>query len=175
MKIYTKGGDRGTTQVYVDKTLRLSKADPLLECYGTLDELNAHLGRLASMLDVDATADERQAITGVQRKLFEIGFVISAHGKIVDEDIQQLEQQIDAWQQALPPQRHFILPGGAAEAAQAHVCRTVARRAERSMVALGHEHEVPAPCLIYLNRLSDWLFVLARRLNQLAGVDDQRL
>ncbi|MDF2178842.1 cob(I)yrinic acid a,c-diamide adenosyltransferase [Aliiglaciecola sp. CAU 1673] len=175
MKIYTKGGDAGQTQVYVDKAIRLSKDDALLECYGSLDELNAHMGLLRSMLPESDSNAEADGITQVQRKLFVIGFVISAHGKVVEEDLTALEAQIDTWQEELVPQRHFILPGGCPPAAQAHVCRTVARRAERVMVALSHQHDVPPLCLKYLNRLSDWLFVLARRLNQMAKVADQVL
>ncbi|GAA0349418.1 cob(I)yrinic acid a,c-diamide adenosyltransferase [Bowmanella denitrificans] len=172
MKIYTKGGDQGTTQIYVDKPERLGKQDIVLECYGTLDELNAHLGMLACELKEIA---QLQAVQQIQQQLFQIGFALSASSKLTDDNVQQLEQQIDLWQSEIPPQTSFILPGGCHSAAQAHICRTIARRAERRMVELNQQREVPGVCLRYLNRLSDWLFVLARVLNFQAGMDEPRV
>ena len=169
MKIYTQGGDSGSTQIYVDKPERLSKQDKVLECYGSLDELNAQLGLLAAQLK---ELDQLDAVQQVQRELFQIGFALSASSKLSEQAVSRLEQQIDSWQAVLPVQTHFILPGGCLGAAQAHVCRTVARRAERRMVALAEQRQVPALCLQYLNRLSDWLFVMARLLNQQSGTDE---
>ncbi|WP_088329024.1 cob(I)yrinic acid a,c-diamide adenosyltransferase [Lacimicrobium sp. SS2-24] len=168
MKIYTKGGDQGTTHIYADKPEKLDKHDIVLETYGSLDELNAQLGLLASQV----AETEKKQIQGVQRQLFQIGFALSASAKLTENDILSLEQQIDIWQAQLAPQTHFILPGGSTDAAQCHICRTIARRAERHLVAMSKTRDVPAICLKYLNRLSDWLFVLARWLNKLAGVPE---
>lgn len=172
MKIYTKGGDKGTTQIYVDKPERLGKQDIVLECYGSLDELNAHLGLLASGLK---ELDQLTAVQQVQQALFQIGFALSASTKLTDADVTRLEQQIDQWQSDIPPQTSFILPGGCHSAAQAHVCRTIARRAERRLVELSHQRDVPGVCLRYLNRLSDWLFVLARVINFQAGMAEPKV
>ncbi|GGD55469.1 cob(I)yrinic acid a,c-diamide adenosyltransferase [Lacimicrobium alkaliphilum] len=165
MKIYTKNGDQGTTQIYAGKPEKLDKHDIVLETYGSLDELNAQLGLLGSHLSTTDLALLQQ----VQRQLFQTGFALSANNSLKDEDIHALEQQIDHWQSQLPPQTHFILPGGSADAAQCHVCRTIARRAERQLVAMSKSRDVPPVCLKYINRLSDWLFMFARYLNQQAN------
>lgn len=167
MKIYTKTGDAGHTQIYAGEVVRLAKSADVLECYGTLDELNAQLGLLISQLTAHQQPQFTSLLTEVQRQLFQIGFAISATTTLQDEDVHALENAIDNMQTRLPAQTHFILPGGHILASQAHVCRTVARRAERRMVALLEEYPVPDRCLQYLNRLSDYLFVLARSLNQL--------
>ena len=173
MKIYTKGGDQGQTQIYADKVVRLSKSDAVLNCYGTLDELNAHIGLLSSHIQQPIPA--KAQLQAIQKALFEIGFAISATTKLTQQDVVELEQQIDTMQATLSAQNSFILPGGCTAAAQAHVCRTVARRAERHLVELTAAHEVPSICLQFINRLSDYLFVLARFLNQDAGVSDIKL
>ena len=170
MKIYTKTGDQGKTHIYADKPTRLSKNSKVLDCYGTLDELNAHIGLLVSY-PLPEKADT-QSLTEIQQALFQIGFALSATSKLSDKDVNRLETQIDSMQGVLEPQTSFILPGGCTAAAQAHVCRTVARRAERNMVALAETHPVPAVCMRFLNRLSDYFFVLARAYNQAAGVGD---
>jgi cob(I)alamin adenosyltransferase len=175
MKIYTKTGDKGETQVYAQEALRLKKDDPILESYGTLDELNAHTGMLVSLLaqaQCENLNELKAQLTQIQQSLFQIGFAISANTKINDEDISILERCIDNMTQALSPQTHFILPGGCTSASQAHVCRTVARRAERQLVHLQNEHQVPSICLRYINRLSDYFFVVARWLNQAHGVEE---
>ncbi len=171
MKIYTRGGDQGCTQIYVDKPEKLDKHDIVLETYGSLDELNAQLGLLASQLQDRELALVQQ----VQQCLFQIGFALSASSSLKDQDIDSLEQQIDHWQEQLPVQTHFILPGGNFSGALCHVCRTVARRAERQLVAMSKVRDVPPVCLKYLNRLSDWLFVFARYLNQLKGVEEVKV
>ena len=173
MKIYTKGGDQGHTQIYADKVIRLSKSDAVLNCYGTLDELNAHIGLLSSHIQQSLPA--KAQLQAIQKALFEIGFAISATTKLTQQDVVDLEQQIDTMQATLSAQNSFILPGGCTAAAQAHVCRTVARRAERHLVELTAAHEVPSICLQFINRFSDYLFVLARFLNQDAGVSDIKL
>ncbi|ALS98813.1 cob(I)yrinic acid a,c-diamide adenosyltransferase [Lacimicrobium alkaliphilum] len=171
MKIYTRGGDQGSTQIYVDKPEKLDKHDIVLETYGSLDELNAQLGLLASQLQDRELALVQQ----VQQCLFQIGFALSASSNLKDKDISSLEQQIDRWQEQLPLQTHFILPGGNFSGALCHVCRTVARRAERQLVAMSKVRDVPPVCLKYLNRLSDWLFVFARYLNQQKGVEEVKV
>jgi cob(I)alamin adenosyltransferase len=176
MKIYTKGGDQGHTQIYVDKVQRLPKSDAVLDCYGTLDELNAHLGLLLSYInEYQALPTLSSNLVDVQRNLFQIGFAISAKTSLSGQDVENLEQLIDDLQASLSPQTHFILPGGSLCAAQAHVCRTVARRAERQLVKLLSAHPVPEVCLQYLNRLSDYFFVVARSLNQAAGTAETQV
>jgi cob(I)alamin adenosyltransferase len=172
MKIYTKTGDKGETQVYAKQTLRLKKDDTILESYGTLDELNAHTGLLDSMLDNQEFETLSAQLRKIQQALFQIGFAISADTKIVEEDITNLEEHIDTMIDCLPVQTHFILPGGSKAASQAHVCRTVARRAERQLVRLQGEHTVPSICLSYINRLSDYFFVTARWLNHQQGISE---
>lgn len=167
MKIYTRGGDKGTTQVYLDKAVRLDKSDLILHCYGDLDELNSHLGVLAC----EAT-DEQASLARIQRQVFSLGFAISASATVPQQEIDWLETRIDAMNETLAPQTRFILPGGTRAAATAHVCRAVCRRAERSMVALARRHQVPDESLAYVNRLSDYLFTLARYLNHQNGMPD---
>lgn len=169
MKIYTKSGDSGQTQIYADKMVRMEKSADVLECYGSLDELNAQIGLLLSGLSECGLDIETDTLLTVQKNLFQIGFAISAKTTITDSDVELLEQTIDGIQSNLPTQTHFILPGGHMSASQAHICRTVARRAERKMVALVQEHPVPDVCLKYLNRLSDYLFVVARQINHLTN------
>lgn len=188
MKIYTKGGDTGTTQVYTSEVLRLDKNDAVLECYGSIDELNSHIGLLSSVLGVhqphhpsslklsseNAELEENPELDqfvcpafmfNIQQTLFSIGFAISDKPQIENNATTVLEQAIDAMQSALPPQTKFILPGGTQAAAQAHICRTVTRRAERTLVSVAQQQNVPAICIQYLNRLSDYFFVAARYLN----------
>ncbi|MFT5312441.1 MAG: cob(I)alamin adenosyltransferase [Paraglaciecola sp.] len=172
MKIYTKTGDKGQTQVYADKVLRLPKDAEVVECYGTLDELNAHLGLLGSYL---SSASDKIHVEHIQQTLFQIGFAISATTTLTETDVELLESHIDAMQATLPAQTTFILPSGCTAASQAHVCRTVTRRAERRMVALLGEYPVPDICLRYLNRLSDYLFVFARRQNFQAGIEESKV
>lgn len=172
MKIYTKTGDKGQTQVYAEKMLRLPKDAEVVECYGTLDELNAHLGLLGSY--ISSTSDKIH-LDHIQQTLFQIGFAISATTKLTDGDVELLESHIDSMQAMLPAQTTFILPSGCTAASQAHVCRTVARRAERRMVALLADYPVPDICLRYLNRLSDYLFVFARVQNFQAGNEETKV
>ncbi len=182
MKIYTKTGDKGTTQVYTSEVLRLDKNDAVLECYGSIDELNSHIGLLNSLLadvqseqpkpdsqdNVNTVLDEFVSpafMFGIQQTLFSIGFAISDKPQIENNATEALEQAIDAMQSKLPPQTKFILPGGTQVASQAHICRTVTRRAERTIVTVSKQQNVPAICIQYLNRLSDYFFVAARYLN----------
>lgn len=164
MKIYTKTGDKGSTQVYLDQPLRVKKSDNILDCYGTLDELNAHIGVLKCHLQTGSS--HFAFLEQVQQRLFDIGFVLSASNQLDEHEVDVLERQIDSMEASLPPLTQFILPGGGQSAAYAHVCRTVTRRAERQLVGLAEQHSVPDSCLSYLNRLSDYFFVLARALTE---------
>lgn len=160
MKIYTKTGDQGQTQVYLQDMERRNKDDALLDVYGTLDELNAHIG-LAHSLYRDVALD----LPSIQQALFTLGFVLSADAELTEQQVSTLESQIDEMTAQLPVQTTFILPGGHTAAAQLHVARTVARRAERHLVHLAHDNDVPPAVLQYINRLSDYLFVAARWVN----------
>jgi cob(I)alamin adenosyltransferase len=176
MKIYTKEGDSGKTQVFAKDIMRLDKDDALLECYGTLDELNANLGVVHALLIEHGKASElnqsAEQIQEIQHRLFSIGFAISNQGELTEGMINKLEANIDQMQQSLPAQTKFILPGGHILAAQLHVTRTIARRAERRCVSLAKLHEVNPLVVAYVNRLSDYLFVLARYSNHLMQYPD---
>lgn len=176
MKIYTKTGDRGETSLF-DGT-RVRKHDPRVAAYGDVDELQAALGvSAASGLD----AALREMAIAVQRDLFALGARLAdpSHKiaprvtKIVVDDasVTRLEAWIDHLEADLPPLRHFILSGGSAAGASLHFARTVCRRAERGVLALGAEAIEPI-VLVYLNRLSDLLFVMARAANQRAGIPE---
>jgi cob(I)alamin adenosyltransferase len=174
MKIYTRTGDDGTTGLFGGGRVR--KSDPRLECYGTVDELNAVMG-----LAVVGTPVEIQGkLRAIQNELFVIGAHLATPeaGKAAalptldDSIVGRLEMEIDAAEGDLPPLRQFILPGGTEAAARLHLARTVCRRAERLLVEFSLDRPVPMILLTYLNRLSDWLFVHARWVNWKAGVDD---
>lgn len=176
VKIYTKTGDAGTTGVLGSQRLR--KDDARIEAYGTVDELNAALG-VARAHGLDAPEDELAA--RLQDDLFTLGAALADpnpegpfHNQVTDAHVEALEKAIDERVAELEPQRSFILPGGTPGASQFHLARTICRRAERLVVHLANlpgEH-VPTPLLIYLNRLSDLLFVMARMVNHRAGVPD---
>lgn len=172
-KIYTKTGDKGTTSLVGG--VRVSKADIRLDAYGTIDELNSFIGLLISVMK---DAEHEELLRFVQHKLFSLAsylatdlekttFPIESHISV--ENVQRLEQAIDEINASLPSLAGFILPGGSYPASVCHVCRTVCRRAERRIQALeeslSYELEEQAKC--FVNRLSDYLFVLSRRLNNL--------
>jgi cob(I)alamin adenosyltransferase len=161
-RIYTKTGDRGTTALVGGA--RVSKTHVRLEAYGTVDELNSLIGWLACEVKDAALRD---ALRFVQHKLFSVGAYLATDAEkprcdISPKDITRLEEQIDLLDGNLPPLRRFVLPGGNEAAARAHICRTVARRAERNAYRVAEQLEVADEALIFLNRLSDFLFVLAR-------------
>ena len=174
MKIYTRTGDSGETGLF-DGT-RVSKADPRVAAYGDVDELNAWLG-LASASGADE--EVRGMIEQIQRDLFALGSRLAdpSHriagrvekARLAPDSATRLEGWIDALEEQLPPLRRFILAGGSPAGAALHVARTVCRRAERAVVALG-EASVDADVIVYLNRLSDLLFVMARAANKRAGI-----
>ena len=172
MKIYTRTGDQGETSLFGGR--RVLKNDARIEAYGTVDELSSFIGLACASGIPRETNDE---LHRVQRDLFEIGAHLASPGTSrfagVDESrIADLEQAIDAMERELAPLTSFILPGGAAGAAQLHVARTVCRRAERCVVSLHDESAVTQSTLRYLNRLSDYLFVAARFATLRAGVED---
>ena len=176
MQIYTKTGDDGTTGLL--GAGRVSKDDIRVEAYGTVDELNAALGvARAHGLDPDADA----LVARLQDELFVLGSALADpapdgpfHSAITAEHVERLESAIDGLEDELEPLTQFILPGGTPAAAQIHLARTVCRRAERLAVTLARQpgQDVPAIVIVYLNRLSDLLFVLARAVNHRAGVAD---
>ncbi|MGM9809564.1 MAG: cob(I)yrinic acid a,c-diamide adenosyltransferase [Paludibacteraceae bacterium] len=183
MAIYTKTGDRGETSLANQN--RVSKASPRLDAYGTADELNAWVGMLRAQcaksvagthtivpeLSIDAM------LQWVQNRLFNAGAALSmAEGEwITEKDVRQLEQWIDHMQSILPPLRCFILPAGSEPIATSHICRTVTRRLERLVVALQeneereHDEEI---LLRYINRLSDYFFILSRYIGYLSDIED---
>jgi len=175
MKIYTKSGDDGTTGLVGGG--RVSKSDPRIECFGTVDELNAALGLAA----VNGTESLMSQLREIQADLFVIGSHLATPAGVpgaqtlphLKEDIiRRLEVQIDKVESELPPLRNFILPGGSETAARLHLARTICRRAERAVVGC-ELNPADRPIVVrYLNRLSDWLFVKARAANQHAGVSD---
>jgi len=177
MKIYTKTGDDGSTGLFGGQ--RVSKADPRIECYGTVDELNAAIGSAAAAA---TDAELRARLLVVQTELFDIGAHLAtppeqakASAVLPPLDvamIERLERQIDAADATLPPLRNFILPGGSEAACRLHVARTICRRAERAVVEFSQLHKTPPIVITYLNRLSDWLFVEARLANHGASVAD---
>lgn len=174
-KIYTRGGDTGTTSLIGGQ--RVKKCCLRLDSYGTIDELNSHLGLLATMLD---GTDVDLPTQFLQSCLFEIGthLAMPCEGDapvlydISEACVEQLEQLIDELDQQLEPLRSFILPGGSMAAAQCHVCRTVCRRAERYITALSEESPLSPTVLAFVNRLSDFFFVLARLINKKSGITE---
>jgi len=177
MKIYTRRGDTGETDLFGGP--RVAKDHLRVDAYGAVDELNAVLGVCAA---ATAQADVRALLQRVQSTLFDLGSYLASPDpdrraksgipEPSEDDVKELEQRIDALEGELEPLRRFILPGGTAAAAQLHVARTVCRRAERRSVALHHAEALEETALRYLNRLSDLLFVLARVENRRAGVPE---
>ena len=180
-RIYTRTGDAGQTGLLGPR--RVSKDDPRVEAYGSVDELNAWLGWARA--SCEAWPALKQELEGILVRLQELLFVAGAELatdpavgstdrllRITRQDVEQVERWIDAAEAALVPLRHFILPGGSPAAAALHVARTVARRAERRLVTLAAREGVRPELLAFFNRVSDLLFVLARRANALAGRAD---
>ena len=161
--IYTCTGDSGNTSLAGGT--RVAKNHPRVEAYGTLDELNAHLGLLAASIDNAATIG---FIEGIENCIFTMGCHLANENNqespVNESDIEKLEREIDTISASLPPLKSFILPANSEQAARANVCRTICRRAERVMVTLGKECTICPRAMIYMNRLSDYLFVLQRQL-----------
>ena len=178
MKIYTRRGDRGETDLFGGP--RVAKDHLRVEAYGAVDELNAALG--AALADT-AHQDIRDLACSIQENLFDLcAYLASPDAERREKrgvrqplgaEVEALEAHIDAFEAELEPLRNFVLPGGTSAAAAFHLARTVCRRAERRAVSLDREVPLEAPALRYLNRLSDLLFVLARVENRRAGLGDQ--
>lgn len=176
MKLYTKTGDKGETGLYGGE--RVSKAAPRVAAYGAVDEANAAIGLARAHLD-DPALDE--VLASVQHGLFDLGADLATPlasryrrniAPLEDEDVRALEQLIDRFDAEVAPLTAFILPGGHPAGAALHLARTVVRRAEREAVALAQREAVNEVALVYLNRLSDLLFVLARVVNARVGVSE---
>jgi cob(I)alamin adenosyltransferase len=167
MKIYTKTGDQGTTALFGGK--RVSKADLRIETYGTIDELNSWIGLVR---DQEVNKGRKDFLIDIQDRLFTIGSILATEPgntkvkipSLQAQDVTFLENEIDRMETQLPPMRSFVLPGGQQSVSFCHVCRTVCRRAERLTIALKTHEPVDAMVIQYLNRLSDYLFVLARKM-----------
>ncbi len=175
-RVYTKTGDKGETSIVGG--IRVKKSCERLEAYGTVDELSSQLGLLASLLP---DGEDKSLIIRIQTNLFNVCTNLATDqsqtplydsAKLADGEIELLEQEVDRIMKLLPERQGFILPGGCQAAAQAHVCRTVCRRAERRIVALSEVAQISPETLQYVNRLSDYLFVLAKKINFNAGVSE---
>lgn len=175
MKVYTKTGDSGTTSLFGGT--RVPKHHIRIESYGTVDELNSHIGLIR---DQEMNAHYKNILAEIQDRLFTIGAVLATPpeketlkngqprltiSRISESDIELLENEIDAMETELPPMTHFVLPGGHTTVSYCHIARCVCRRAERLSVHLNDIEPIESNCVKYLNRLSDYLFVLARKLS----------
>jgi cob(I)alamin adenosyltransferase len=167
-KIYTKTGDKGQTALFGGK--RVSKSDLRVDAYGTVDELNAFIGFLSDNLK---NIEQKELLKNIQERLFTMGANLASdpakHPPIPDiklSDIEILEAEIDKMETLLPPLQNFILPGGHPAVSACHLCRTICRRAERLVVALHKKDTIDALILQYLNRLSDYFFVLSRMIGK---------
>jgi cob(I)alamin adenosyltransferase len=182
MKIYTKTGDKGKTALFGGT--KVPKHHIRIESYGTVDELNSHLGLVR---DQDIDKHSKSILATIQNKLFTVGAILATDPekamlksgkerlnipKISNEDIELLEQEMDNMNEALPPMTHFILPGGHQTVSFCHIARCVCRRAERLAAALNDLEPFQPETLMYLNRLSDYLFVLARKLSKDLQADE---
>jgi cob(I)alamin adenosyltransferase len=175
-KVYTRTGDKGMTSLVGG--VRIKKTDVRLEAYGTVDELSAHLGLLASMLP---PGEDRDVIIRIQNNLFNVCTHLATDQRttplypsayLAEGETSYLEQLIDDTMMLLPERQGFVLPGGCQTAAQCHVARTVCRRAERRIAALAEVAEVGQDIQQYVNRLSDYLFVLSKKINFNNGVSE---
>lgn len=181
-KVYTKTGDKGTTGLYGGQ--RVSKSSLRLESYGTVDELNAYIGLLKDLI---SESKYQSQLLIIQHNLFRMGAFLATPLtseniaelsekmnliRFTSKDVELLESYIDEMQAQLSPMTHFLLPGGHVVVSHCHIARTICRRAERNVVGLTEEFYVEELILVYLNRLSDYLFVLARMLSKLLAVDE---
>ena len=175
MKVYTKTGDNGTTALFGGT--RVPKDNIRIESYGTVDELNSYIGLIR---DQEIDGHYKDILIEIQDRLFTIGAILATppekevmkNGElrlknlgITETDIELLEKEIDTMEESLPPMTHFVLPGGHPTVSHCHIARCICRRAERLAVHLSHNEPVPEIAIRYLNRLSDYLFVLARKLS----------
>ena len=177
MKIYTKGGDKGETGLFGGE--RVSKDSLRIETYGTVDELNSFIGlALVEIKDYEV----KKLLERIQNTLFILGSDLSAPGNVKNKshyltrisklNYEEIEKEIDKFDSRLGELKNFILPGGSKSAALLHICRTICRRAERRVVALNNAVNISPDIIIFLNRLSDLFFVLARYENKISGIED---
>ena len=182
MKVYTKTGDKGTTALFGGT--RVPKDHIRIESYGTVDELNSHIGLIR---DQEMNQHYKDILIEIQDRLFTVGAILATpqekevmkNGElrlqklgIVESDIELLENEIDSMEDSLPQITHFVLPGGHTTVSYCHVARCVCRRAERLAVHLSHNEAIDEMAIKYLNRLSDYLFVLARKLSSELNADE---
>ncbi|MEO1256232.1 MAG: cob(I)yrinic acid a,c-diamide adenosyltransferase [Bacteroidota bacterium] len=175
-KLYTKTGDKGKTSLLGGK--KISKADLRIEAYGNVDELNSFIGHLKDHANVENRL--KQQLYWIQEHLFSLGSILATEPdftgfelpKITKTEVDQLEVWIDKFDQEVPPLKNFILPGGHPAVSLAHICRTVCRRTERSIIALSNEEVLDEPILQFINRLSDYLFIFARAIGHILGVQE---
>lgn len=178
MKIYTKTGDKGLTSL-IGGT-RIEKFDPRIDAYGTIDELNAFIGLLVTNLNNKSA--HIPFLQNIQQCLFDVGGYLATDSekynakkflaKIDDDFIQSIENEIDSIGSDLPALKSFIVPSGTKASVISHICRTVTRRAERKILILNKNITVNNNCLIFINRLSDYFFVLSRKLNFESGIEE---
>ncbi len=181
MKIYTKTGDKGETGLFGGK--RVQKSSVRINAYGTVDELNAAIGFALCYVENDGV---KSVLRKLQNQLFVVGADLATPlevesirqrrtiPRVSEEDISESEKAIDFFDKQLEELRYFILPGGSKSAAQLHVARTICRRAEREVVLLSQQEEINQNIVIFLNRISDLLFVLSRIENKTAEIPDQK-
>ena len=175
IKIYTKGGDKGQTSLLGGT--RVPKYDERIEAYGTLDELNSFIGIVR---DMNISKSHKSALLKIQHKIFEAESHLASDKpentaslpEISEHDVVFLEKEIDSMNKTLPELRSFILPGGHVVVSYCHVCRTICRRAERLTIKLSEHYPIDERILKYLNRLSDYFFVLARKISQEFGAEE---
>ncbi|MBL7859319.1 MAG: cob(I)yrinic acid a,c-diamide adenosyltransferase [Cyclobacteriaceae bacterium] len=175
MKIYTKTGDQGTTSLFGGK--RVSKSDLRIDTYGTVDELNSFIGLVR---DQEVNQQRKNILVEIQDRLFTIGSILATEPgntkvkipALAETDIVFLETAIDEMESQLPPMKFFVLPGGHPSVSFCHVARTVCRRAERLTIALNHLEPIETLVIKYLNRLSDYLFVLSRKMSHELGAEE---
>jgi cob(I)alamin adenosyltransferase len=179
MKLYTRSGDDGSTGLFGGR--RVGKDHPRVEAYGCVDELNAAIGLAASACDGGPATRWRDALSRLQARLFDLGADLatppgSPHEdrvrRIDGGDVEEMEKLIDELEEGNEPLRTFVLPGGSELAARLHFARTVCRRAERAMVALGRTEKLTPASIAFVNRVGDMLFAMARRANRAAGIPD---
>jgi len=176
-RIYTKAGDQGQTHLAGGQ--RVAKDSLRIECYGTVDELNAFVG-MAGVSASDSAPQLAAILRRVQHELFNLGSILATQpqdvhpkqARITSAEILQLEQEIDRMNADLAPLRSFVLPGGSRLNTELHACRTICRRAERIAVSLARDEEIPPETIQYLNRLSDAFFVWSRWANHMAGIPE---
>ncbi len=175
MKVYTKTGDKGTTALFGGA--RVSKAHIRIDSYGTVDELNSHIGLLR---DQPVNSNRHDILVEIQDRLFTLGSILATEPgntkvkipALTEKDVVALEKSIDQMEETLEPMKNFVLPGGHQSVSFCHIARCVCRRAERQIIALADHEEVPPIAIQFINRLSDFLFVLSRKMTAELGAPE---